>query len=73
MSVVQLPVGVLDSKTNGWRDLAVTVAGGGIPAATMRLPFDGTAYAENATVTPAVPTETIGTELIAQAPLKPVP
>lgn len=72
LSVVQLPVGVLDSTTNGWRDLAVTVAGGGLPAATMKLSFDGRAYPENPTVAPAVESDTIGTVVIAQEPLKPL-
>lgn len=72
VSVVQLPVGVLDSKTNGWRDLAVTVAGGGLAQSVMRLPFDGSAYASNPTVPPAVEADSIGKVLIADAPLKPL-
>lgn len=72
IAVVQLPVGVLDSKHHGWRDLTVSVAGGGQQAATMKLPFDGRSYAENATVSPAVPVNAIGTEVIKDEPLKPV-
>ena len=72
LSVVQLPVGVLESSTNGWRDLAVSVSGGGRPGGIMRVPFDGAAYASNPTVSPAEPVNTIGEELIAQAPLEPL-
>ncbi|WP_395393396.1 hypothetical protein WBP07_00330 [Novosphingobium sp. BL-8A] len=71
VSVVQLPVGVLDSKSHGWRDLAVTVSGGGMPEGTKRLPFDGKAYPENATVQPAGDSDTIGKTLISADDLKP--
>jgi hypothetical protein len=70
LSVVQLPVGVLTTKTNGWRDLAVSVSGGGRPGGIMRVPFDGSAYATNPTVSPAEPVDMIGKELIADKPLK---
>ncbi|EIZ78883.1 hypothetical protein WSK_2426 [Novosphingobium sp. Rr 2-17] len=72
ISVVQLPVGVLDSKTNGWRDLAVSVSGGGVQSATMKLPFDGKTYADNPTVAPAAPVESIGKTLIPAEDLKPL-
>ncbi|WP_207093402.1 hypothetical protein [Novosphingobium sp. PY1] len=72
LSVVQLPVGVLSSKTNGWKDLAVSVSGGGRPGGIMRVPFDGKAYARNPTVSPAEPVDSIGKELIADKPLKPL-
>ncbi|MCJ2187794.1 hypothetical protein [Novosphingobium beihaiensis] len=72
LSVVQLPVGVLDSKSNGWRDLAVTIAGGGVPAHIVRLAFDGSGYPDNPTVSPAEETDSIGRELIPLEPLKPV-
>ena len=70
LSVVQLPVGVLASKTNGWRDLAVTVSGGGSPGGIMKVPFDGKAYADNPTVSPAEPVASIGKMVIPNAPLK---
>ena len=72
LSVVQLPVGVLPSKTDGWRDLAVSVSGGGRPGGLMRVPFDGKAYASNPTVGPAEPVDTIGEVLIKDEPLKPL-
>ncbi|WP_395328153.1 hypothetical protein WBP06_12530 [Novosphingobium sp. BL-8H] len=71
VSVVQLPVGVLDSKSHGWRDLAVTVSGGGMPEGMKRLPFDGKGYPENATVQPASDSDTIGKTLISADDLKP--
>lgn len=73
LSVVQLPVGVLDSRTHGWRDLAVTVAGGGIAATTVRVPFDGGTYMANPTVAPAEESDAMATEVIPDQPLKPVP
>jgi hypothetical protein len=72
LSVVQRPVGVLDSSTNGWRDLAVSVSGGGNPGGTMKLMFDGKAYPSNPTVAPAEPVDSLGTVLIGQGPLKPL-
>ena len=71
VSVVHLPVGVLESKSHGWRDLAVTVSGGGMPEGTKRLPFDGKAYPDNATVQPASDSDTIGKTLISADDLKP--
>lgn len=42
------PIRVLDSKTNGWRDIAVWVQGGGIqPGYEARLRFDGKSYPSN--------------------------
>ena len=69
LSVSQLPVGVLDSTTDGYRDLAVTVSGGGAPEAIMKVPFGGESYASNPTVAPATSTESIGTEVIADGEL----
>jgi hypothetical protein len=47
---------VLKSSTNGWRDLAVRVRGGGVlPGYLALLPFDGATYAGNPTVPPARP------------------
>lgn len=72
LSVVQLPVGVLESKSNGWRDLALTIAGGGVAEHTVRLQFDGKGYPRNPTVAPAQETDSLGTVLIPAEPLKPV-
>jgi hypothetical protein len=69
LSVTQLPVGVLETSTNGWRDLWVTVAGGGLPATTMKLMFDGKRYPKNPTVAPAVAIDKPGTVVIAEGEL----
>ncbi len=59
--VTRPPVRVLDSATNGWRDIGVRVEGGGIqPGYEAVLPFDGTSYPRNPTVEPARPSD--GTE-----------
>lgn len=56
MTVVQLPIRVLDSKSHGWHDLGVWVQGGGIqPGYEARLSFDGKEYPTNPTVPPAQP------------------
>lgn len=53
MSVTNLPVRVLTSRTRGWRDLSVAVAGGGARARTVLVPHGATTYPENPTVAPA--------------------
>ncbi len=55
LSVVQLPVGVFNTRTEGWRDLAITIGGGGIDYSLARVPYDGVVYASNPTVAPATP------------------
>lgn len=55
-SVTQLPIRLLPTSARGWRDIGVTVAGGGIPAPYLaRLRFNGSRYPGNPTVPPAVP------------------
>jgi hypothetical protein len=54
ITITRPPIRVLNRKTNGWRDLAVWVQGGGIqPGYEADLPFDGEGYATNPTVAPA--------------------
>ena len=53
MSVTNPPVRVLNSRTGGWRDIAVAVSGGGIPARTVLLAQRGGTYPDNPTVPPA--------------------
>ena len=65
ISVTQMPIGLFDSETDGWRDLAVTVGGGGIEYSLARVPWDGEAYASNPTVAPATPSEDEFTTVIA--------
>ncbi|GGC25130.1 hypothetical protein GCM10011371_10950 [Novosphingobium marinum] len=46
-SISRTPVTMLDSRTNGWRDLTVDISGGGGPSGTVRLKYDGDAYPSN--------------------------
>lgn len=56
ITIVRLPVTLLPTRSNGWHDLGITVAGGGIVRAYMaRLRYDGRAYPSNPTVPPAEP------------------
>jgi len=53
ISITRPPIRVLKTKSHGWHDLAVWVAGGGIqPGYEADLPFDGESYATNPTVPP---------------------
>jgi len=55
-TVTQLPIRMLPTSTRGWRDVGVTVAGGGITRRYVaRLRFNGSRYPSNPTVPPAVP------------------
>ena len=65
LSVTQMPVGVFDSQTEGWRDLAVTVGGGGMEYGVARVPYSDDSYASNPTVAPAELTEESFTTVIA--------
>ncbi len=56
MTITQLPIRVLDRKSNGWRSLAVRVQGGGIqPGYEAELKFDGIKYPLNPSILPAEP------------------
>jgi len=54
LTIVRRPIRVLETKSNGWHDLGVIVAGGGIQMGYEAiLPFDGKSYPTNPTVPPA--------------------
>ena len=54
--IAQLPIRVLATKTNGWRDLGVYVRGGGIQRGyEARLRFGKSSYPRNPAVPPAEP------------------
>jgi hypothetical protein len=53
LSVTNLPVRALNSRTRGWRDLSVAVAGGGTRARTVLVPHGRITYPDNPTVPPA--------------------
>lgn len=71
-SVTQLPIGVLDTRHHGMRDIVVSVGGGGLPYGHRVLRFDGRTYPANPTVAPAEPIETIGTPVISQGDMRPI-
>lgn len=64
ISVSRTPVSVLETSTNGWRDLTVAVSGGGGPSGTMILKFDGESYPSNASTAPEAPSGAKGEELL---------
>lgn len=64
VSVSRTPVSVLETSTNGWRDLTVAVSGGGGPSGTMILKFDGENYPSNASTAPEAPADAKGEELL---------
>lgn len=66
VSVSRTPVAVLDSRTNGWSDLTVAIAGGGGPSGTVVLKFDGKGYPGNASMAPQ--TAEKGAVLLAEEP-----
>jgi hypothetical protein len=54
MTITWPPIRALASKSHGWRDLSVYVAGGGtLPGYHALIPFNGVTYASNPTVDPA--------------------
>ena len=68
ISVSRTPVAVLDSATGGWKDITVSIGGGGGASGTAVLKFDGESYPSNPTVPPAEMTDAQGTVLIAEEP-----
>jgi hypothetical protein len=63
-TVTDTPIGVLPTTSHGWLDLFVSVGGGGVPAGTVAMRFDGTAYPRNPTVAPAEPVDAAGGEVL---------
>ena len=53
-TLVRPPLTVSETKTEGWRDLVLTVSGGGVPAKTVALKFDGQKYPRNPSVQSAL-------------------
>ncbi len=52
-SVSQLPISLLPEKSHGWRDLGVSIGGGGGESGVAEMKFDGKTYPDNPTVPPA--------------------
>lgn len=68
ISVSRTPITVMDTSSEGWKDLTVAVGGGGGPSGTALLKFDGEAYPGNPTVAPAEMVDAGGTVLIEEEP-----
>jgi len=66
VTIVRLPIRVLQSKSHGHRDIGVWVQGGGIqPGYEALLRFDGKSYPDNPSVAPAKHlTETVAGEVL---------
>jgi hypothetical protein len=59
-TISNLPVKLLDSSNNGWRDIAITVRGGGVMEPyEVLLSFDGESYPSNPTIPPALRLEEV--------------
>ena len=55
-TITRLPIMLLATSTRGWRDVGVTVQGGGInPSYEARLRFNGLRYPSNPSMSPAIP------------------
>lgn len=60
-TLARLPIRVLRSKTNGWYDLTMPVAGGGVTDEhTTLLRFDGQTYPSNPSMAPKAPANLAG-------------
>jgi hypothetical protein len=67
LTIVNAPVRLLSTRSRGWRDLAVTVRGGGIHIPReARMRFDGQTYASNPSLAPALRRGTPGRVLIGE-------
>lgn len=55
-TVTQLPIRLLPTSSRGWRDIGVTVSGGGVARPYLaRMRFNGTRYPANPSVQPPLP------------------
>lgn len=61
-TLARLPIRILPTKTQGWYDLAMPVAGGGITDGyTALLKFNGQEYPSNPSIAPKMPASAAGT------------
>jgi hypothetical protein len=68
LTIVNAPVRLLSSRSRGWRDLAVSVRGGGIEIPhEARIRFDGRTYASNPSMAPRIRGRAPGRVLIDDA------
>jgi hypothetical protein len=67
LTIVNAPVRLLNTRSRGWRDLAVSVRGGGIEIPyEARMRFDGRTYASNPSMAPRAPRGAQGRVLIGE-------
>ena len=67
LTIVNAPVRLLATSSHGWRDLAVSVRGGGAEApGEARIRFDGRTYASNPSLAPRIRGEAPGEVLIGE-------
>ena len=64
LTIVNAPVRLLNTRSRGWRDLAVAVRGGGILPREARIAYNGRTYASNPSLAPRVPRGAPGRVLI---------
>lgn len=65
LTIVNAPVRLLNSSSHGWRDLAVSVRGGGIDRPReARIRFNGHSYASNPSLAPRVRGRAAGRVLV---------
>jgi len=67
-TITALPIRVLETRTNGWRDLAVTQYFVGKPPELKRLQFDGCRYPLNPSMPPTTPVPPDSGEAILDQP-----
>ena len=65
VTIANPPIRLLNSASHGWRDLAVTVAGGGARTHEALLAFNGRSYPGNPSMAPALRQRVPGRLLIA--------
>ncbi len=65
-SVAKLPIGFLQPRHNGWRDIAVRVGGGGAEGGFAVMQYDGVRYPSNPTTVATEPAEDAGTVLLGE-------
>lgn len=67
-TIVRPPIRLLPTRTKGWRDLVVKVAGGGGPTREVRLRFDGGGYPLNPSLQPNAPEPDLRDRTLIPAP-----
>ena len=66
LTVTNLPIMVLNARTNGWRDLAVMVRGGGVRPRMAIVRHGRITYESNPSLAPAAPRTPAGRAVIAE-------